>query len=193
MIHVIIVGPSGAGKTTLQRCLVGFNFKAVNSYTTRPMRATETENDPYHFVDNREFDLLTDNGDLGLIRSYRVANGETWKYGFPVADLRNTDMSVSVLDPSGYLEIRDMVDDIYGIYMDIRDDERKYRLITRGDRMDEIERRMESDREDFKYIHTHFQELFNLRIHAVRKTSEDAQRVIDYLNKYLETRKNHAS
>ena len=182
MIHIIIIGPSGSGKTTLQHALMHQGWHAVNSYTTRPMRITESENDPYHFVDDREFDSLLDDGDLGLVRSYRVANGETWRYGFPIADLRKTDLSVSVIDPDGYLELKDMVDEIFGIYMDIPDDVREYRLLSRGDRVEEIYRRMRADERDFDFIAHNFKTVCNLRVAQIRPPAIEAERVIKYVN-----------
>lgn len=180
--HIVIVGPSGSGKTTLQRALVDFGWKAVVSYTTRPMRPYETDGFPYYFADDREFDQLVDDGWLSLIREYRVSNGQTWRYGFPIAGIRANDRTVSVLDPSGYLELKDMIDDVYGVYMDIPEDTIRYRLLARGDNPEEIDRRIKSDFGDFAYIRHNFSEVCNLRINTIRTPSQDAERVINYIN-----------
>lgn len=180
--HIVIIGPSGSGKTTLQRALVDFGWKAAVPYTTRPMRPCETDGFPYHFSDDREFDQLVDDGWLSLIREYRVWNEQTWRYGFPISDLRANDQTVSVLDPSGYLELKDMIDDVYGVYMDIPEDVIRYRLLARGDKPEEIDRRIKADFGDFAYIRHNFSNVCNLRINTVRKPSQDAERIINYIN-----------
>lgn len=180
--HIVIIGPSGSGKTTLQRALVDFGWKAAVQYTTRPMRPSETDGFPYHFSDDREFDQLVDDGWLSLVREYRVWNGQTWRYGSPISDLRANDQTVSVLDPSGYLELKDMIDDVYGVYMDIPEDVIRYRLLARGDKPEEIDRRIKADFGDFAYIRHNFSNVCDLRINTVRKPSQDAERIINYIN-----------
>ena len=57
---VIISSPSGAGKTTLARRLLG-EFEEVDfsvSYTTRPMRHNEEHGRDYFFVSDEEFDKM---------------------------------------------------------------------------------------------------------------------------------------
>jgi guanylate kinase len=57
---VILVGPSGVGKSTLVELLLKkFPIMVdIITYTTRPMRPTETEGNPYHFVPNDRFEVL---------------------------------------------------------------------------------------------------------------------------------------
>ena len=57
---VAVVGPSGAGKTSLVRALMqrepGLRFSI--SYTTRRQRPTEQHGRDYFFVDRKEFDRM---------------------------------------------------------------------------------------------------------------------------------------
>ncbi|MBM4344681.1 MAG: guanylate kinase [Deltaproteobacteria bacterium] len=60
---VILVGPAGAGKTTLAHRLIGArpNRRGFSvSHTTRPMRATEVHGVDYFFVDTAAFLALRD-------------------------------------------------------------------------------------------------------------------------------------
>lgn len=62
---VVLVGPAGAGKTTLAHRVIdaqpqrrGFSV----SHTTRPIRATERDGVDYHFVERSAFEALRDRG-----------------------------------------------------------------------------------------------------------------------------------
>ncbi|MBI2345794.1 MAG: guanylate kinase, partial [Deltaproteobacteria bacterium] len=56
----LISAPSGAGKTTIVRQLVGMLPRLVHSvsYTTRPIRSGERDGRDYHFVDQETFDAM---------------------------------------------------------------------------------------------------------------------------------------
>jgi len=62
----VIAAPSGAGKTTLVKCLLdrnpGLEFSV--SYTTRKQRKTEIEGRDYFFVDEKHFLQLQEDGEL---------------------------------------------------------------------------------------------------------------------------------
>jgi len=63
---IVLVAPSGAGKTTLARALVERNADVVFSVsaTTRPRRADERQGSDYFFVSEPEFDRMTRDGEL---------------------------------------------------------------------------------------------------------------------------------
>ena len=65
-ILVIISSPSGAGKTTLARRLLGEfpDLEFSVSYTTRAPRQGEREGVDYHFVSQREFDRMVRAGEF---------------------------------------------------------------------------------------------------------------------------------
>ncbi|MBT7950025.1 MAG: guanylate kinase [Gammaproteobacteria bacterium] len=60
----IISAPSGAGKTTLVHALLDSspNLFVSISHTTRPKRSYEKDGIDYHFVDENEFDRMTQEG-----------------------------------------------------------------------------------------------------------------------------------
>jgi len=65
-VLVIVSSPSGAGKTTLTRRLLGeFPWLTFSvSYTTRPMRAGERDGVDYHFVDAATFERMVAHGEF---------------------------------------------------------------------------------------------------------------------------------
>lgn len=62
----VLSSPSGAGKTTLSRRLLGSHngLTMSVSVTTRPMRPGEIDGQDYHFVDDAAFDQMVANNNL---------------------------------------------------------------------------------------------------------------------------------
>jgi guanylate kinase len=66
-VLVIVSSPSGAGKTTLTRRLLKEfegQLEFSVSYTTRPMRAGETDGRDYWFVDPERFQAMVERGEF---------------------------------------------------------------------------------------------------------------------------------
>jgi guanylate kinase len=64
---LILSSPSGAGKTTLTRMLLqtkDLDLTLSKSVTTRPRRSSEVDGIHYHFIDQKQFNALRDDGDL---------------------------------------------------------------------------------------------------------------------------------
>lgn len=96
---VIVVAPSGAGKSTFIEEVIRrpeLGLKDTITFTTRDMRSTESEGDPYHFISKEEFEKKIEEGffvewakvhssyygtSLEQIRNY-------WKEGYvPIMDV----------------------------------------------------------------------------------------------------------
>ena len=62
----VLSSPSGAGKTTLSRLLLGADagLELSISVTTRAKRRGETDGRDYHFIDRARFDAMVENGEL---------------------------------------------------------------------------------------------------------------------------------
>ncbi len=79
-IGLVVSSPSGAGKTTLSKCLAerdqGVSISV--SVTTRPPRADETEGKDYWFVSEAEFERMSGEGEL--LESAEVFG---YRYGTP--------------------------------------------------------------------------------------------------------------
>lgn len=55
---ILLVGPSGAGKTTLGEYLTELGIPEIRSHTMREPRPGESEGKPYFFVSKEEFDTI---------------------------------------------------------------------------------------------------------------------------------------
>lgn len=79
-IGLVVSSPSGAGKTTLSKCLAkrdqGVSISV--SVTTRPPRADETDGKDYWFVSEGEFERMSGEGEL--LESAEVFG---YRYGTP--------------------------------------------------------------------------------------------------------------
>jgi guanylate kinase len=62
----VLSAPSGTGKDTVISALKqqGMNFYVVPSVTTRSPRPGESEDNPYHFVDQENFERMVSQGEL---------------------------------------------------------------------------------------------------------------------------------
>jgi guanylate kinase len=82
----ILSSPSGAGKTTISRMLLGADdeIKLSVSATTRPPRPGEVEGVHYHFVSDAEFDAMIEEDDF-----YEWAHVFGYRYGTPKGRIRS--------------------------------------------------------------------------------------------------------
>jgi len=81
------MGKSSSGKDTIYKELLNnenLGLKSITLYTTRPIRANETEGVQYHFVDDEICKDLEKKGQIVELREYQTVYGP-WKY-FTVDD-----------------------------------------------------------------------------------------------------------
>ncbi|MDO5425838.1 MAG: guanylate kinase [Eubacteriales bacterium] len=82
-----VMGPSASGKDTVYQEVLGreeLGLRSLVLYTTRPIRANETEGVEYHFVDEERLAQLESEGRVIELREYHTVQG-IWKY-FTVDD-----------------------------------------------------------------------------------------------------------
>lgn len=179
--HIVLIGKQGSGKTTLAKALERVGFTRVISCTTRPKRSGEVNGVDYCFLTDDAFTAIADN--LVAVRCYETAYGE-WRYGIDLRDINADGPTVCILDPDGYLELRDKIKDRFAIYLDLPKDIRLNRVLTRGDDPEEVYRREEDDDAIFAYLDRHYQELCDLRIAQSRSLDADVERIQRYLRAF---------
>lgn len=142
-----LVGQSASGKSTIERNLEEMGFPRIISYTTRPPRKGETQGVAYHFIDYQTFHELKDEGFFAETAQYR-----DWWYGLSLDGLDyQENVYIVVVTVHGYEELLKIVgkENITAIHIKVDERERMIRQLERGDEVDEVIRRIYTDRNDF--------------------------------------------
>lgn len=155
-----VMGKSSSGKDTIFEDLMGreeLGLKRMVLYTTRPIRAKETDGVEYHFVDENILSDLERQGKVIECRAYETIEG-IWKYATVDSDeidLEREDyLAIGTL--VSYQKLRDYFGEekIIPIYIEVRDDLRLERSIKRERKQknpnyEELCRRFLADAADF--------------------------------------------
>ena len=59
---VVLLGKTSSGKDTVCNQLIQKGYKKLVTYTTRPMRPGEVQDETYHFISKEEFETLISKG-----------------------------------------------------------------------------------------------------------------------------------
>lgn len=155
-----MMGKSSSGKDTIYKMLLedaDIPVKTIVPYTTRPMRAGETEGVEYYFCDEARLKELEAAGKVIELRAYDTVHG-IWKY-FTVNDHQMADdkqdyLLIGTLE--SYLKIRDYFgkERVVPIYIEVEDGLRLQRALDRErsqtePKYEEMCRRFLADSTDF--------------------------------------------
>jgi guanylate kinase len=151
--RLILLGKTGSGKTYLERKLVEKGLKPCLKWTTRPKRKFEEQGITYNFVNDSEFIQSISEDKFLVYQTFIVtpkdSNPKTWYYGITNEEFNNS--QIFIMTP---FEINQLTSDdlkkCFVVYLDIDIDIIRKRISKRNDNNDSIERRLESDKIDFK-------------------------------------------
>ena len=152
-----LVGKSAAGKTVIGTALEKLGYKKLVTYTTRNKRPGEHNGTDYWFVTDDEFDKMSER--FADIKTYTMADGKTVKYGLSLDE--SEDYTYLIIDPYGYLHLRMLDVDMMGVLIHCRDSIRVRRSNDRGDKQDEINRRLNADQKDFEDLEQYVEYVVN--------------------------------
>lgn len=132
-----MMGKSSSGKDTIYKMLMEeqeLSLKTIVPYTTRPMRAGETEGVEYYFCDEERLRELEEAGRVIELRAYNTVHG-VWKY-FTVDDhqMREQEQDYLMIGTlESYLKLRDYFgkDRVIPIYIEVEDGIRLQRALDR--------------------------------------------------------------
>lgn len=149
---IVLTGYTASGKDTTLKELIKLGYKPIISYTTRPIRPTEIDGVDYHFINEYEFLQKQKEGFFAEITKYNMVQGTVY-YGSAVHDVEKASNSVIIINPDGLNQIKEKELNVTSFYIDVEEKELIERLKRRGDNKSEYERRLETDKNDFKNIH----------------------------------------
>lgn len=155
-----VMGKSSSGKDTIYEELLSrkeLQLQPFIMYTTRPIRANETDGVQYHFVTEDMLHRMQEKGQVIELRAYDTVHG-IWYYF--TADGDCIDMEQGNYIALGTLESYEKVKNYYGaervvpIYIEVEDVLRLERSIKREKKQaipnyDEVCRRFLADQQDF--------------------------------------------
>lgn len=155
-----MMGKSSSGKDTIYKMLLedaDLPVKTIVPYTTRPMRAGETDGVEYYFCDEARLAELEAAGKVIELRAYDTVHG-IWKY-FTVNDHQMADESRNYLmigTLESYLKLCDYFgkERVVPIYIEVEDGIRLQRALDRErsqaePKYEEMCRRFLADSADF--------------------------------------------
>jgi guanylate kinase len=150
----VLAAPSGGGKTSLVRALLEREpgMRLSVSYTTRPPRPGERDGVDYHFVDERSFMALKDNGEFlehAFVHGNWYATSATWLSHEVQA---GHDVLLEI-DWQGARQVRHLIPGSVLVFiLPPSLESLRERLTRRGqDAPDVITRRMEAAREEMRH------------------------------------------
>ena len=153
IVILVLIGKTATGKSRIKDELIKLGMDNVVTTTTRPMRDGEVQDVSYHFIDKSQFRQFKEQGFFAETTSYNTVHG-TWYYGTQLKDLENNENKVIILNPDGIKSISEKIDmrKWLVVYITCPENIMKVRLHKRGDNVDEVARRIEADRKDFRNI-----------------------------------------
>ena len=150
---VVVEGPSGVGKDTIMNRLIATYphlFGHVVSTTTREMRSYESQGNPYYFVDDTEFERLVK---TGVIFEQTERHGTKRGMTRTAFDdiLKENKIPIKDCDANGLKALKKLYGDrVFGVFITAPVELIKQRLISRGDKSEDVEVRLKNYEEHLK-------------------------------------------
>ena len=149
----VLLGESGSGKDTIAREVLNNNLSRVVTTTTRQIRENESEGIDYYFISEDDFKIKIENNEFIEFNKFK-----TWYYGLTKQSLLSNshDNLLIILNPKGLYSLIDYGANnniqVIPIYIYCNERLRLIRTLQRNDNVDEVLRRVNTDRADFENI-----------------------------------------
>jgi len=124
-----IIGHSGSGKSTVEKILTNQGLKKITLYTTREQRENEIDGVDYHFISEKKF---TEMSNEGCFVEESIYGG--WMYGLSLSEVDKGVNYILVTTPKGYKKLKeDKKHKLVSFYFYVNENCRRERLLKRGD------------------------------------------------------------
>jgi guanylate kinase len=138
---LVLIGEGGSGKTTILEELEKRGFRKADNYTTRDKR--KKENDEYKFITKEEFEKLWKENKL-----LQRAEFNREYYGISADSAKKNTACILITDV--LKELKEKHIPMTSYYISVPKEIRIERMINRGDSKEEIEVRINNDKDKFK-------------------------------------------
>lgn len=185
-----LMGKSSTGKDTIYQLLLQQPRLALGTivpYTTRPIRAGESEGETYHFITDEEMTELQRQGKVIELRAYHTVHG-IWKYA-TVQDgqielSERSYLLIGTLEAYGQLREYFGKNRVVPIYIEVEDGLRLQRALDRErqqtePKYTELCRRFLADAADFAEERISHAEITR------RFTNENLQKTVEEITAYM--------
>lgn len=169
----LLIGPSGSGKDTLGEHLKSKGIPELVSHTTRKMREGEIDGVNYHFITKEKFNKIERIEESNYSGNfYALSKSEV------DSKLKEFNSVFAIVDINGYEQIKEKYpEETVSIYIEVTLDEMAYRMRQRGDKKEDIAKRISnailtdelSNGKECDYIIRNEDGLFNLSKEALDK------------------------
>ena len=137
---LVLIGPSASGKSEIVKCLgKKYDIKKFITCTTREKRIGETDNVDYYFISKEKFNELYLKDEFIETVFY---NGNYYGTLKTEADINK----VVILEPQGFHNFKKKLDNIFAVFLYTDEQILKNRMISRGDSLLDINKRLENDK-----------------------------------------------
>ena len=123
---VILIGPSGTGKSSIEKALEEKGFSRVISYTTREKRKGEVDGVNYHYIDEKTFKDFSKKGYFAETAYYNKHY-----YGAKKEDF--VPFAVAVFETEGLAQVEDQGIKHFLVFIDSEKGALYDRMLKRGD------------------------------------------------------------
>jgi guanylate kinase len=151
---IVLSGPSGVGKDAVIAGLKKHHdLHTVITTTTRSMRDTESQGNPYHFIDKTRFEKMIENDEL-----LEWAKVYDFYYGVPREEvdkaLKKSKPVIIKVDVQGARTIKNIIPDaVYIFLLPSTPEELSRRLLGRGSMShDQLKLRLKTVDEEINYL-----------------------------------------
>ncbi len=135
---IILIGKSASGKTYIGKCLEKRGYEKIVTYTSRDKRNKEIDGKDYYFLTKDEFlNKIKQN----FFYEYVLYNNNY--YGTSLKSLKKEN-SYLILEPNGFYKYKDLAD-VVSFYIECDDDTLIERMVNRGDKPEDIKKRITND------------------------------------------------
>lgn len=142
----IVSAPSGAGKTTIMRKVMGSKAETL-SYTTRTIRDNEADGVDYHFITKERFEEIDKTGDMIEKTQYPPNDPNGNFYGVSWDEVKKKlkkGNAYIIVDANGMEQLKAIHDKCVTIWIYTSKDDAIGNMMDRGDNIDSIRNRVQT-------------------------------------------------